>query len=50
MQVATQWQANALIHHYGQGVSTDLVEQHSWCLPLQGDRHPARPPHPRHHR
>ncbi len=37
-QVVTEWRAHALIRHYGHGFPTYLVEQHDWCLPLQGDR------------
>ena len=37
-QVVTEWRANALIRHYGHRFSTYLVEEHNWCLPLQGDR------------
>lgn len=38
VHVVTEWRANALIRHYGHRFSTYLVEQHHWCLPLQGDR------------
>ena len=41
VQVVTEWRANALIRHDGHGFSTYLVEQHGWCLPLAGDRHPV---------
>lgn len=38
VHVVTEWRANALIRHYGHRFSTYLVEQHNWCLPVQGDR------------
>lgn len=38
VQVVTEWRAHALIRHYGHGFSPYLVEEHGWCLPLEGGR------------
>ncbi|MCT0207846.1 diguanylate cyclase [Synechococcus sp. CS-1332] len=38
VQMVSEWRGNALIRHYGHRFQPFLVEEHGWCLPLQGDR------------
>ncbi|KEF43174.1 MAG: hypothetical protein ER33_00060 [Cyanobium sp. CACIAM 14] len=37
-RVVTEWRAHAGLRHYGHRFAPYLVEEHGWCLPLEGDR------------